>query len=132
MESVCPRHAASALSQTSGEGRGPQPSGAGRIVDPRRHVTPCGATPPCANPYNEHPHSNGVLDVLIGLVIATFIIAGAYVGYHYSQDPGNFESHGIQMPHAPQSLSASHHAGHGGAHALHAPVSAERVAGAAL
>lgn len=29
------------------------------------------------------------------LVIATFIIAGGYVGYHYSQDPGNFEAHDI-------------------------------------
>lgn len=72
------------------------------------------------------------MDVLIGLVIATFIIAGAYVGYHYSQDPGNFESHDAQMPHAPQALSVSHHAGHDGTHAPHAPVPAERAAGAVL
>ena len=76
--------------------------------------------------------SNGVLDVLIGLVIATFIIAGAYVGYHYSQDSGNFESHDTEMPHAVQALSASYHAGHGGAHAFYAPAPGERVAGAAL
>lgn len=35
------------------------------------------------------------LDILIMLVIATFIIAGGYVGYHYSQDPSNFEAHSI-------------------------------------
>ena len=35
------------------------------------------------------------MDVLIALVIATFIIAGVYVGYHYSQDPANFEAHDI-------------------------------------
>jgi len=107
------------------------PSGAGGIAVPRHHVTACCATPPYANPYNEHLRSNGVLDVLIGLVIATFIIAGAYVGYHYSQDPGNFESHDVEMPHAPQALSAPHHAGHGAAHALHAPDLSER-GGAAL
>ena len=71
------------------------------------------------------------MDVLIGLVIATFIIAGAYVGYHYSQDPGNFESHDADMPHAPQALSASYHAGHGSGPALHALTLDERVAGAA-
>ncbi len=72
------------------------------------------------------------MDVLIGLVIATFIIAGAYVGYHYSQDPSNFESHDAEMPHAPQALSVSHHTGHGAAHALHAPALGERGAYAAL
>lgn len=72
------------------------------------------------------------MDVLIGLVIATFIIAGAYVGYHYSQDPSNFESHDTEMPHAPQALSASHHAVHDAAHALHAPALGERSAGSAL
>lgn len=91
-----------------------------------------GAAPPYANPYNEHLRSNGVLDVLIGLVIATFIIAGAYVGYHYSQDPGNFASHDAEMPHVAQALSASHHTGHDEAHTFYAPALGERVAGAAL
>ena len=35
------------------------------------------------------------MEILATLVIATFVIAGVYVGYHYSQDPGNFEGHGI-------------------------------------
>lgn len=35
--------------------------------------------------------------LLIAAVIATFIVAGVYVGYHYSQDPSNFESHSL-MP----------------------------------
>ena len=108
---------------------------AGRRGHDRRHAAPhtaYSATPPCANPYNEHLRSNGVLDVLIGLVIATFIIAGAYVGYHYSQDPGNFASHDAEMPHAAQALSASHHAGNDVAPAFYAPALGERVAGAAL
>ena len=126
-----PAHGIGPPSKAHACGR-PQPLGAGEITDPRLHVAAYGVTPSCANPYNEHLRSNGVLDVLIGLVIATFIIAGTYVGYHYSQDPGNFESHDTEMPHAPQALSASHHASHGGAHAFHAPVLAERVAGAAL
>ena len=37
------------------------------------------------------------MDILIALVIASFIIAGAYVGYHYSQDPSNFEAHSADL-----------------------------------
>ena len=122
----------------NGQGR-VLPQHAGEHTYPSCHSTPANTptrpaydvTPPCANPYNEHLRNNGVLDVLIGLVIATFIIAGAYVGYHYSQDPGNFESHDAELPHAAQALSASHHAGHGSGPALHALTLAERVAGAA-
>lgn len=32
------------------------------------------------------------------LVVATFIITGAYVGYHYSQDADNFTPHEILVP----------------------------------
>lgn len=36
------------------------------------------------------------MDILIGLVIATFIVAAAYVGYHESmQDPYEAKGHGI-------------------------------------
>ena len=47
------------------------------------------------NPYNTDLKSHFKLDILIILVIATFILAGGYVGYQYSQDPSNFEAHNI-------------------------------------
>ena len=45
-----------------------------------------------------HDSSQYRLDVLIYIVVATFIIAGTYVGYQYSLDPANFEAHDITMP----------------------------------
>jgi len=39
-----------------------------------------------ANPYKNHPQSNHKLDILMSLVVATFIIVGVYMGYHISQN----------------------------------------------
>ena len=49
------------------------------------------------NPYNTDAKSHFTLDILIIIVIATFILAGGYVGYQYSQDPSNFEAHDIAI-----------------------------------
>ena len=48
------------------------------------------------------------MDVLIGLVIAIFIITAAYVGFHASQEPIEAGGHGIQMDPTPQIILKSH------------------------
>ena len=37
------------------------------------------------------------MDILMGLVIAMFIITAAYVGYHASQEPADVGGHDINM-----------------------------------
>lgn len=41
------------------------------------------------------PVGRRIMDMLIGLVIAIFVIAGAYVGYHASQAPSGYDAHGV-------------------------------------
>ena len=51
-----------------------------------------------ANPYNASPTNRIGLDILMMLVIVAFIVAGVYVGYHYSQDADSIVAHGIETP----------------------------------